>query len=259
MNISKLLIVPDINSIDASIAVAKQYNCGFEYNDFFLPKVLDNEMLICEMIDKYKSQDGMPDYSTLHGAFLDITVFSSDSKILSASDYRVEQSLSIAKDIGAKAVVFHTNYIPNFMDEAYREGWLENNVSYWSNKAYKHPNINIYIENMFDVDYTLMQKLGERMKDIDNFGLCFDYAHACVFGDEEKIDEWCQCLGPYIKHVHINDNDFISDLHMALGKGKIDWNRFKKNYQMNFNQATILVEMNGIEKIRESLKYLSEL
>ena len=49
---------------------------------------------------------GMPGYCTLHGAFLDVTVFSDDSLIARASDYRVEQSLTIAKRLGVEGLYF---------------------------------------------------------------------------------------------------------------------------------------------------------
>lgn len=259
MEIKKLLIVPDKNNIDTSIDIANQYNCGFEYNDFFLPSVLDNQGAVDDIVKLYLEKSSIPDYCTMHGAFLDVTIFSQDSKIFEVSDYRVEQSISIARKIGAKAVVFHTNYLPTFKQKAYRDNWVEKNVEYWSEKLRKYPDIDIYIENMFDDDWELIQKLGQRLKNIDNFGLCFDYAHACVFGDEKKIDEWCEKLGPYVKHIHINDNDFVSDLHQALGSGKIDWDGFKKNYNTHFPQASVLVEMNGLGNIKTSLEVISTL
>lgn len=259
MDVRKLLIIPDIDNIDTSIDIARKYNCGFEYNDFFMPNVLDNKEVIDDTIKQYLGTANIPDYCTMHGAFLDVTIFSQDSKIFEVSDYRVEQSIAIAKKIGAKAIIFHTNYMPNFKQKAYRNNWVESNARYWSEKLKKHPGIDIYIENMFDEDWELMLELGEKMGDKENFGLCLDYAHACVFGNEKQISEWCKRLGPYVKHIHINDNDLVSDLHQALGSGKIDWDCFKRNYQTYLTNATVLVEMNGIENIRTSLEYISAL
>lgn len=259
MDVKKLLIVPDRHNLDASIDMAKHYGCGFEYNDFFLPDVLDNQEMVDDIVRLYHCNRDLPEYCTLHGAFLDVTIFSQDKRIYEVSDLRVEQSLRIAREIGARAVVFHTNYMPNFRQKAYQDGWVESNVRYWTDKLEKYPDINIYIENMFDEGYELLQRLGEGMKAVKGFGICFDYAHACVFGDEAKVEEWCKNLGPYIKHVHINDNDFVSDLHQQLGAGKIDWEGFKRSYEMYFPEATVLVEMNGIDKIKESLEYIKAL
>jgi len=259
MNFKRLLIVPDRESIDLSIKLANDYDCGFEYNDFFSPDILDNKEKCDNIIKLYKKQTDLPEYCTLHGAFLDVTVFSQDSKILEVSDCRVEQSIAIAREIGAGAIVFHTNYIANFKQKNYREDWLKTNVKYWSEKCHKYQDISIYIENMFDDDYELILKLAENMADVDNFGICFDYAHACVFGHVDKINEWCEKLGPYIRHVHINDNDFESDSHQQIGTGKIDWDSFKDNHKKYFQGASVLVEMNGIDKIKASLEYLKAL
>ncbi len=259
MEVNKLLIVPDRKNLAESIELARKYNCGFEYNDFFIPDILDNKEKLEEIMGLYQGQAGLTEYCTFHGAFFDVTVFSDDSKIFAASDYRVEQSIDIARRLGVKAIVFHTNYVVNFKQKAYRDSWVDKNATYWTEKLLKYPDINIYIENMFDNDWELIMALGERMKAYNGFGICLDYAHACVFGDEGKINDWCKKLGPYVKHVHINDNDFTCDAHQALGTGRIDWEGFKNNYNMYFPKASVLIEMNGLEKIKASLEYIKAL
>ena len=39
----KLLIIPKRDNIEESLRLSKEYNANFEYNDFFLPFVLDDE------------------------------------------------------------------------------------------------------------------------------------------------------------------------------------------------------------------------
>lgn len=259
MEVKKLLIIPDREHMESSLLFAEKYGCGFEYNDFFLPDILDDEKECEAIIDFYRQQKSMPDYCTCHGAFFDVTVFSDDRRILEVSDFRVEQSLQIAEKVGAKAVVFHTNYMPNFLLESYRDAWVLKNARYWGEKLKKYPDLNIYMENMFDTDYELLQRLAERLSDYKNFGVCLDYAHACVFGDEKKIDAWVKALGPYVKHLHINDNDFCSDLHLALGTGSIDWKLFQTHYREYLSDATVLIETRGEENIRRSLEFLKAL
>ena len=38
----KISIIPDRQNMDCSIALAKEYNAAFEYNDFWKPDVLEN-------------------------------------------------------------------------------------------------------------------------------------------------------------------------------------------------------------------------
>ena len=257
LKINNILIIPDKDNIDESMRLCATYHCGFEYNDFFLPAVLDDKAFLRDTIDFYKNLDGCPKFCTSHGAFFDITVFSEDAMIRKVSDYRVEQSLNIAEELGAKAVVFHTNYIPNFNLESYRAGFVARNFEYWSAKLDKHPDINIYMENMYDTDWTLLASLAKRFEPDARFGVCLDYAHAHVFGNAADIDGWVNGLAPYVRHLHINDNDFESDLHLALGEGNIDWNRFRDYYQTLFPNASVLIETGKPEKIRKSLEFIS--
>lgn len=259
MKFKKLLIIPDKADIQSYMEMAIKYDLGFEYNDFFLPHILDDDSKQNEIISFYKEQDLLPDECTSHGAFLDVTIFSDDKKIFEVSDLRVEQSLKIASELGVKAVIFHTNYIPNFMLDSYRELWIEKNYIYWSEKLKKYPELNIYMENMFDTEPELLEKLAKRLSEFDNFGICFDYAHAHVFGNENAIDLWAETFAPYVKHIHINDNDFKSDLHHAVGDGLIDWNKFKYHYEKLFSDASVLIEVRGMDKIMSSLEFLDKL
>ena len=100
-----------------------------------------------------------------------------------------------------------------------------------------------------DVDETLQSGTG----------ICFDYAHAHVFGDENHIEEWVKTLAPYIRHVHINDNHCKTDEHLAIGDGNIDWRRFLLYREKYFPEATILLEVKGMDKIKKSMEYLKSL
>lgn len=259
MKIDKLMIIPQKDKLAEYVALAREYGCGFEYNDFFIPSLLDDEEELENYIQLYNRPENKPLFSHVHGAFFDVCVSSDDPKIKEVSDLRVTQSLEVAKKLNADAVIFHTNFIANFLLESYRDSWVEKNIEYWSKKLSDYPMLNIYIENMFDADCELLTKLGKGMKEYPNFGICFDYAHAHVFGDESDIEYWVQQLAPYVKHLHINDNDFSRDLHLALNDGKIDWWRFKQYYEKYFTGASVLLEVTGLSKTRHSIEYLSQL
>lgn len=259
MKIDKLMIIPQKDNLAEYVELSREYGCGFEYNDFFLPSLLDDEEELDRRIELYNRPENKPLFSTVHGAFFDVTIFSDDPKIKEVADLRVRQSLDVAKKLGATAVIFHTNYISNFLLESYRDNWVNKNAVYWSEKLKEYPMLNIYMENMFDVDCELLAQLGERMKEYSNFGICLDYAHAHVFGEERDIDNWVRTLAPYVKHLHINDNDFARDLHLATGDGKIDWWKFKQYYEKYFTEASVLIEVTGLTKTRQSLEYLSKI
>lgn len=253
---SKFLIIPQLDLIDESLELAEKYGFGFEFNDFFFPGVLDSKERVKEIADSYKAHR-LPDTLTCHGDFFDVLIFSSDRLIRDISEMRVRQSIEAALEVGAEAVIFHTNHNPFFTAESYVQSWLDLNTKFWRGILSEFPQINIYIENMCDNSPDMLAALSERLSSFSNYGVCFDYAHASVFGSD--IDGWVTALAPYVKHMHINDNDLKSDLHLAVGDGKIDWNRFKEHYFKYFTNSTVLIETSSLENQRRSAEFLSSL
>ena len=251
----QMLIIPDRRDVEGSITLARDYNAGFEYNDFTTPDVLDDKEKSEQIIRNYQKSD-LPKISTVHGAFYDVIPFSLDSKIREVSDLRIRQSIAVAKQIKAKGVIFHTNYNPFLNSATYVKSWIEANAAYWSRTLAENPEINIYLENMFDVTPDLLEQLSEKLCQYNNFGICLDYAHA--FLSKTAPVEWARRLSRFVKHIHINDNDGISDLHMAWGDGIIPKEEFYQSYNKYLNGAEILVETSGNENIQKSLLRLKE-
>ncbi len=249
----QLLIIPKQDELKEYLSVAEEYELGFEYNDFFLPDLLDDAEKLKEVIAKYKACE-VPKFTTLHGAFFDVIPFSVDKRIREISDGRIRQSIEIAKELSAKAVVFHTNYNPFLSSKAYMESWLEINTEYWSGILKAYPDMNIYLENMFDITPDLMEALSEKLSAYDNYGVCLDYAHASLSKTTPEI--WAERLGKYVKHIHINDNDLVSDLHFAWGDGEINRQNFYQCYDKYMKGASVLIEMSTMENVKKSLEVL---
>lgn len=253
----KFLIIPKLDEIEESLRLAEKYGFGFEYNDFFIPDVMDDEKLTDDIVSRYKAHK-LPEYCTMHGAFFDVLIFSSDKKIRRVSEERVIQSLDTARKIGARGVVFHTNHTSDLTSEQYVLGWLERNEDFWRKVLPRYPDLEIYMENMFDRTPDMLCGIAERLSDMPNFGVCFDYAHAVVFGSD--IDSWVDAVSPYVKHIHINDNDLESDLHLAVGDGRINWEHFKTCFEGKLSSAkSVLIETSSLENQRRSAEFLTKL
>ena len=251
-----LLFIPDKANLEESIQIVEKNQAAFEYNDFFLPQILDDKKKQMEIIDYYAKVRTDFSKDTMHGAFLDVTVHSSDQRIKEVSELRVRQSMEIAKEMGLRGVVFHTNRIGGFRDGFYLENWKKTNQQFFSTICEAYPNQQIFMENMFDEAPDVLRGLAEEMADYRNFGVCLDYAHAVISGTKTEV--WMKELAPYIKHMHINDNDLKNDLHQAIGTGTIDWKKFSEEME-NYNIcASVLVEVSGIEKQKKSLEYMIE-
>ena len=252
----QLYLVPNRSELKQLAELRRTYGAKWEYNDFFLPSVLDDRKAQLEIINTYAKEIGDFAGDTIHGAFLDVTLHSTDRLIREVSELRVRQSMDIAKEMGVRGVVFHTGRLYNFRDETYLNNWLNTNESFFRRMLEEYPDTEIYMENMFDESSDMMARLGERMKDADRFGLCLDYAHARVYGTEEAT--WFCELAPYVKHMHINDNDGRNDLHQAVGAGICGWQQFNQLMEEYEIHSSILVEVSGYEKQKCSLEFMEK-
>lgn len=249
----KLLIVSRAEDLKEYRKLAVEYDVGFEVNDFFDPEVLEDTKEIDRLIEFYHTA-GLPVCSTMHGAFFDIAVFSRDPRIREISEFRMEQSMKIAVRLGVRGIVFHTNTSPVLSGKAYDQRAVEMTSNYLKCLLKRYPDTDIYLENMFDTDPDILRAISEKLCVYENYGVCFDYAHAGISGT--AIDVWVEALAPYIRHIHINDNDLKRDQHLAVGDGQIDWKRFMEYKQRYFEDCSILIETTLPEDQRRSLEYL---
>ncbi len=251
----KILVVAKSENLDAYLDVAREYDTGFEFNDFFIPALLDDEVALRRTIEQYQGVT-LPEYCTMHGVFFDIIPFSEDAHIRRISWKRMEQSMEIARELGVKGVVFHTNCYPLLSGRKYDANVISGTVACMEYLLTKFPDIDIYLENMFDADACIMVGIAKALQEYKNFGLCLDYAHASI--SVSPIDEWVRAVAPYVKHIHINDNNLKKDQHLAVGEGLIDWDTFLGYYRKYFSRCSILIEVNSPDQQRVSLQYIAD-
>lgn len=252
----KLYIIPDPEHMEVSAAFAAEIHAGFEYNDFFAPAMLDDRKRQMERINAYARVKSDFSGDTMHGAFLDVTPHSSDERIRQVAQLRMRQSMDIAREMGLRGVVFHTNRIYGFREENYLLNWKKANEELLRRLMDEYPDQEIWVENMFDEAEDIIGELAESLADCPRFGVCLDYAHAIVFGGEPKA--WLSRLHPFIRHMHINDNDLKNDLHLAVGQGEVDWQQYKSLIRQYGVNASVLAEVSGEEKQRKSIEYMKE-
>ncbi len=254
---AKWHIIPDYDNIEKSLELAKQYNAAFEYNDFFKAFVFENEEVLEERIKFYTSLDRDRSQDTLHGIFLDLCIASQDTTIREYSKKRIAQSMEIAKKLGVRAVIFHTGLIGGLTVDYYINGWLNAAKEVFTDLAKKYPNIMICLENSFEFSPSVFVSLMEMVRDVPNVRLCLDYGHAAL--TMTSLDEWVGKMAPYIEHIHLNDHDLKADLHLAPGEGKINYIEYKELLEKyNVNVSTLL-EVNGYERQKKALEFVTAL
>lgn len=255
-NMGQKYILPEYGNFRESVVLAKEFDCAFEYQDFFMPEILDSRSKQEKIIAHYAGMRTDFSEDTMHGAFFDVAVHSMDSLMREASALRIRQSMDIAKRMGLGGVVFHTGRIGGLRDAYYLKRWLEMNGKFFRGLAEEYPDINIYLENVFDEAPDILAKLAKSMTDVKNFGICLDYAHAALTG--YSGEDWVEELAPYIRHLHVSDHDLIHDLHQPLGDGKINWQLFERLMWQYQVEAGVVVEVKGTEAQRKSLEYMKQ-
>ena len=249
----KLYVIPNLKEIKKWNELSEKYNLGYEYNEFFVPSLLDDEKELNSIIEKYKLLNRKND--TLHGVFFDVNFASADSKIKDISITRAKKSLEIANILNCKAVIFHTNYQTWIKNNNYKKTWVENSKVVYKKLLDEFPNLNIYVENMFDDDPYLLKELANSLKDEKRFGVCLDVSHAHISSTPMNI--WFEELLPYIKHIHLNDNNKNEDSHLPLSLGNIDYEYILKTVN-SIEDVTVLLEMNKYEDVIKSLDVIKE-
>lgn len=252
----KYLIVSRVDNLMQHKELSSKYDIAFEINDFTKASVLDDSTLCNKIINEY-NKVGVPAQSTMHGAFYDIILFSCDDKIRELAIKRMRQSLDIARRLKVSSVVFHTNHNPLLSSKSYDNAVINGMCQGLSALLTEYSDVNIYLENMFDNEPVILEKIAENLKKYENFGICLDWAHAIIFGG--SIEKWIKSLAPYVKHLHINDNNLTKDQHLAVGSGQINWNEYAKYYNRFFKNCSVLIETNEPKDQESSILYLSKL
>ena len=249
----KWLIIPDFERREESAALAKEYGAGVEYNDFFLPKVYEDDAEIKRRITGYKALDRDRSNDTLHGAFLDVVISSDDTFIAEYSKKKLRQSMEIGRELSVKGVVFHSGLVPGVTTPAYLNNWVKRQEEFYKDLCAEYPEITVYLENTQEDSPKFLLPLIERIGACKNFKVCLDYAHAVI--SKTPVEEWVDALASNIVHMHVNDNDLQADLHQVPGEGKIDWQKYDR-LTAGIKEASVLIELGGLERQKQALEYL---
>lgn len=192
---------------------------------------------------------------TIHSPFMDLSPAAVDPKIREVTLRRYSSVLDFASVLEPRAVVFHSGYYRwNYDNEI--DKWLKGSLKTWRflDKRAKDMGVKIAIENIFEDEPDNLRILAEEM-DSENFGLCVDVGHINLFS-RIPLQEWLQVVRPFIKEVHLHDNDGSGDDHLAIGDGNVDFDTvFKMTDELN---CVYTIEAHTVENARKSLERIEK-
>lgn len=159
---------------------------------------------------------------TLHAPFWDLNPGSIDPLIRQVSRLRLLQFLDLFSIFNPVQVVCHTGYDPCH-HRSHRAHWLDESMALWEPLVERAQRLAVplLLENVWEHDPQLHLETLERVGS-PWLGFCLDVGHQNSFS-KTPLWEWLEALSPYMKEIHLHDNDGTKDSHLPVGGGNIDF------------------------------------
>jgi sugar phosphate isomerase/epimerase len=107
------------------------------------------------------------------------------------------------------------------------------------------------LENMIGVKEFLCrvpEELIGMTEGIEGIGMTFDFGHANTMG---KVADFLAVVNK-AHHIHIHDNNGLSDEHLALGEGTIPWAKVGRKIADDY-RGVVVIEGKSIDQAKKSL------
>ena len=232
-------------------AIADEFGVGIELDQYCQAVNMDGpaadkiEAVIRKDLEVY---DGM----VLHAPFNELFPAAIDPAARQLAMKRYRQAAELAHRYGIHKMVVHSGFMPHIY---FKEWHIPRSVEFWTEFMADQPeDFEICIENVLDDEPDMLAAIAKGAND-PRIGLCFDAGHANVISERSQ-DDWLETMGPYLKHIHIHNNEGDRDLHRGLTEGTIDIERLLDGMIESCDPATtVTVE---ILADRSSFVWLSE-
>lgn len=83
-------------------------------------------------------------------------------------------------------------------------------------------------------------------------GFCLDFGHSEIMRQTDLLKKL------KIDYVHVSDNNFVTDSHLVIGKGKLDFTKLKKILAEQRFKGKVLAEGLNVKDAIDSFDYLRE-
>ena len=107
------------------------------------------------------------------------------------------------------------------------------------------------LENMIGIKEFLCRDPNELIgmtEGIDGIGMTFDLGHANTIG---KVNDFLHQVNK-AHHLHVHDNNGMTDQHLALGDGTIPWTHVGKVIADHYT-GIVVIEGRSIEEAKKSI------
>lgn len=219
---------------------------GFHGSDLDL---LANEEL--DLVATKLQQAGLA--VTVHAPFMDLNPGALEPIVRDATRQRLEQALTAASRLGARLLVVHPGYDQWHYDHN-PQLWLDQALPFFQQllPAIEQAGVRIAVENIFE---TSPDTLVQLVTAIDHplCGYCFDVGHWNLFAADKQMANWLQPLAGKLLHLHLHDNFGLTDQHLPLGEGNIDFSALNAFLAGCTEPPSMTLEAHSVEHLERSL------
>lgn len=236
MNRAELREKLHLSGIDgAAAALARRHGLGFEATAFCQATALEDAAAIAAA----QSDTAGITALWLHAPFAELHPCAIDPLVRDIAARRYRQTIAMARQLGVRRIVIHDGYVPFVY---FPEWFTAQSVDFWRGFLEDvPPDMTIALENVMDEGPTMLADILSAVDD-PRLGVCLDVGHANTVVSKTAPMDWIAPLTPWLRHVHIHNNDGAWDLHSALGDGNIPMEQVLDTILERCPAATFTIE-----------------
>lgn len=216
-------------------ALAREWGLGFEITEFcWAPRLEqpDAMALVRRQIEGAR-------HLWLHAPFAELAPCAIDPLVRDAALHRFRQTVETARALGVTRLVVHGGFIPLVY---FPEWFVEQSVLFWRELLADVPeSMVLAVENVMEPGPEMLVEIVRQVED-PRLGLCLDVGHANSRVSETPPLDWISPMAPYLRHVHLHNNDGDMDLHQSLGDGSVPMEAVLDTVLTDCPQATFTIE-----------------
>ncbi|MCD6530027.1 sugar phosphate isomerase/epimerase [Candidatus Bathyarchaeota archaeon] len=194
----------------------------------------------------------------LHAPSIDVNLASLNPQVGKASLKAVEASVHLAAELNAKLIVSHVGRLSRDYPESLTVRAYANVIGRLREIVETSKNLGVVftIENDHKSSDRILAGYASQVysliRDLD-CKLTFDIGHANTLGE---IQSFLECLCEEIVNVHLHDNDGVSDSHLPLGEGGIDYSSILDSLKRARNPPILTLECHSIRGLEKDMLLL---
>jgi sugar phosphate isomerase/epimerase len=189
---------------------------------------------------------------TVHAPYGDLNLATLNDPIWHESIRQICTCIEHASEITDR-VTIHPGYLSPVGKLLPQKTWeLQKNALRQIGKFAAEHSVLACLENMIGIKEFLCRQPEELIgmtEGIDGIGMTFDFGHANTIG---IVNDFL----PFVHqahHIHVHDNHGMSDEHLALGKGTINWDVVGKTIAADYT-GVVVIEGRSIGEAKTSLQ-----